>query len=87
MLVAMMYDVLCWSVEKAVMLLPGLESPEGGNIRGIYGVLAGLRCWYCYCCLGGFRLDCPFWDFCYCSVTGRGECSLVVVCVCVCVCA
>ena len=33
------YDVRRWSVEKAVMLLPGLEAPEGGNIRGIYGCL------------------------------------------------
>ena len=57
------YDVRRRSVVKAVMLLPGLEAPEGGNMRGIYGLLAGLRCWHCYCCcLGGFRLDCPFWD-------------------------
>ena len=33
------YDVRRRSVEKAVMLLPGLEAPEGGNIRGIYGCL------------------------------------------------
>ena len=59
----MMYVVLSWSCRKAVMRLPGLEAPEGGNICGIYGVPVGLRCWYCYCCLGDFRLGCPFWDF------------------------
>ena len=32
MLVVMMYDVLCWSVEKVVMLLPGLEAPEGAFV-------------------------------------------------------
>ena len=39
MLITMMYVVLCWSCQKAVMRLPGLEAPEGGNIFGIYGVL------------------------------------------------
>ena len=39
-----MYVVLSWSCRKAVMRLPGLEAPEGGNICGIYGVPAGLRC-------------------------------------------
>jgi len=44
MLGTMLYVVLCWSCVRAVMRLPDLEAPEGGNICGIYGLSAGLHC-------------------------------------------
>ena len=59
----MLYVVLCWSCLRAVMRLPDLEASEGGNVCGVYGLPAGFRCWSRHCCLGGFRLGCPFRDF------------------------
>ena len=82
----MMYVVLCWSCRKAVMRLPGLEAPEGGNICGIYGVLRVFVVDTATLVWAAVGQVVPSGNFCYCSVTGSGQCSPVVVCVCVCEC-